>query len=111
MTFPYEETGKRILELRKERKLTREKLAEAADISVQFLADIEKGRKNMTVTTLRKLSAALTVSADYIINGDKNITLDTETELSEIFCTIPHDKQKNALELLKIFSEAVNDDK
>ena len=67
MNYPYEETGKRIFKLRKERGLTREHLAEMADISVQFLADIEKGRKNMTVTTLRKLSSALMVSTDYIV--------------------------------------------
>ena len=45
MNYPYEETGNRIFMLRKERGLTRERLAEMADISVQFLADIEKGRK------------------------------------------------------------------
>ena len=67
MNYPYEKTGNRILKLRKDRGMTREKLAELADISVQFLADIEKGRKNMTVTTLRKLSSALLVSTDYIV--------------------------------------------
>ena len=38
-----------------------EKLAELADISVQFLADIEKGRKSMTILTLKKIAAALLV--------------------------------------------------
>ena len=69
MEYPYAETGARILQLRKERALTREQLAERADISVQFLADIEKGKKNMSVTTLRKLALALQISTDYIVNG------------------------------------------
>ena len=63
------EVGQRITELRKKRGYTREKLAEFADISVQFLADIEKGRKGMTVNTLRKIAATLNVSTDYIVNG------------------------------------------
>ena len=37
------EVGARITELRKQRGYTREKLSELADVSVQFLADIEKG--------------------------------------------------------------------
>ncbi len=107
MDFPYEETGKRILELRKKANLTREKLAEAADISVQFLADIEKGRKNMTVTTLRKLSAALMTSADHIINGSNDLSNDIESELKDIFISIPDEKHEQALKLLKVFAEAV----
>ena len=49
--------------------MTRERLAEYADISVQFLADIETGRKGMTVQTLRKLALALHCSADDLVFG------------------------------------------
>ena len=69
MSDQNKEVGKRITELRLERGYTREKLSELADVSVQFLADIEKGRKSMTVATLRKISAALLVSTDYIVSG------------------------------------------
>ena len=72
MNYPYVETGKRILKLRQSREMTREQLAEKAEISVQFLADIEKGRKNMTITTLRNLATALLVTTDFIVNGDEN---------------------------------------
>lgn len=51
------EVGARITELRKQRGYTREKLSELADVSVQFLADIEKGRKSMTVATLKRIAA------------------------------------------------------
>lgn len=46
--------GRRISGIRKERGYTQEKLAELADISVQFLSDIENDKKNMTVKTLKK---------------------------------------------------------
>ena len=45
--------GRRLRCRREELALTRKKLAECAEISVQFLADIETGRKGMTVQTLR----------------------------------------------------------
>ena len=75
MNYPYIETGNRILQLRKSKNLTREQLAERAGISVQFLADIERGRKNMTVTTLRNLASALWVTTDFIVNGDENANM------------------------------------
>ena len=63
------EIGQRLRALREEKSLSREKLAEADDISVQFLADIETGRKGMTVQTLRKLVLALHCTADDIVFG------------------------------------------
>lgn len=59
--------GQRLRDIREARSLTRERLAEYADISVQFLADIETGRKGMTAQTLRKLALALHCSADAIV--------------------------------------------
>lgn len=67
--------GKRIREIREYQHLTREQLAEQADISVQFLADIEVGRKSMSINTLFKLSNALHVSNDYLILGTDNSSL------------------------------------
>lgn len=63
------EIGLRLRSLREEKSLTRERLAEYADISVQFLADIETGRKGMTVQTLRKLATSLHCSTDAIVFG------------------------------------------
>ena len=63
------EIGLRLRGMREQRALTRERLAEYADISVQFLADIETGRKGMTVQTLRKLALALHCSADDLVFG------------------------------------------
>lgn len=63
------EIGLRVRALREQQSLSRERLAEAANLSVQFLADIETGRKGMTVLTLRKLAVALRCSADELIFG------------------------------------------
>ena len=109
MNYPYEETGKRIFKLRKERGLTREHLAEMADISVQFLADIEKGRKNMTVTTLRKLSSALMVSTDYIVNGSKDPDASEDEDVLFLYRSLSPENQHRALRILGAFAEAIND--
>ena len=84
---------------------TREKLAELADISVQFLADIEKGRKSMTVNTLRQIAAMLNVSTDYIVNG---ITPSVpQDEIAITLASLNDDARTHAEQLLVIFAEAL----
>lgn len=100
------EVGQRITELRKKRSYTREKLAEFADISVQFLADIEKGRKGMTVNTLRKIAATLNVSTDYIVNGT-HLTAPGD-ELTAMLASMSDDARKHAEQLLMVYTEALN---
>lgn len=63
------EIGERIKKKRKSLKMTREELAEIVDISPQFLANIECGKKGMSFTTLKNLCFALGTSCDYIILG------------------------------------------
>lgn len=61
--------GQRVRDNRELLHMTREALAEKADISVSFLQQIESGNQNMTTNTLYKLCPALGVSADYLIFG------------------------------------------
>ncbi len=97
------DVGNRILTLRRDRGYSREKLSELADISAQFLADIEKGNKSMTVATLRKLSSALNVSTDYIVYGiEKKSRI---YEVASIVDGLPEDEQENAIRYLRLFSE------
>ena len=102
----YADVGRRIFELRKKNKLTREQLAEKADISVQFLADIEKGRKNMSVTTLRKLSSALLVTTDHIVFGENEDAL-RESELLCLCGKVPPEYRSHAVKLLRVFLDAL----
>ncbi len=103
------EVGARITELRRRRGYTREKLSELSDVSVQFLADIEKGRKSMTISTLRKISAALLSTTDYIVNGTPD--RDGNSAILSIINTIPDKNKKQAEIILTAFAEAVEQNK
>ena len=61
--------GGRIKGLRLERKMTREELAEAAELSASFLYEIETGKKGFSAYTLENLARALDVQTDYILLG------------------------------------------
>ena len=59
--------GQKIQSLRKERGMTQEALAEAAEISVPHLSHIETGSKGAGVETLVRIAAALGVTADRLL--------------------------------------------
>ncbi len=92
--------GQRIRQIRTFQKLSREKLAEKANISTQFLADIETGKKGMTVTTLKKLCDALRVSADSIIFGTEGDSADNH--LSAMLSSVPANKKEELMEIIQM---------
>lgn len=98
------EVGERILYARQEKKMTREKLAELSDISVQFLSDIEKGRKSMTITTLRNICNSLNLSADYVINGTCRNKYDG---IIALLGKLSDDELKQSEKLLEVFTDAI----
>lgn len=65
------QVGRRVRAMRLARGMTMAALAEAADMSVQYISEIEHGKKSMTLEKLRNLTAALDVSADYLLFGDR----------------------------------------
>lgn len=62
MTDVIRRVGARLRQLRHDRKLTQEQLAEAAGLSYKFIGEIERGIGNPTLTTLAALANALSVS-------------------------------------------------
>lgn len=103
-----QETGERIFKMRKKRGYTREKLAELANVSVQFLADIERGHKSMTVKTLRRIASALNVTTDYIVNGSGPFS--ENAELNLMLASLSPYRRQQAEKLLAVFIETLNND-
>ena len=61
--------GVRIVERRKELKLTQEQIAERMSVSVQMISNIERGNKAIKIENLLKLCDILKTSTDYIVTG------------------------------------------
>ena len=94
------EIGKRVRKVRECQKLSRERLAEKADISTQFLSDIELGRKSMTTTTLCSISTALMVSADYLLFGTE--AEEKNTPLAEMLRSLSKEERRIAEDMLSL---------
>lgn len=61
--------GNRIREYRIENRLTQAEFAEVMDISVNFLSEVENGKKGMSQDTIYRLCKHFKLSADYILFG------------------------------------------
>lgn len=63
----------RIRKARENAGYTREKFAELIDVSVSYMAEVERGRTNVSVKTLIKICKLLGLNADYVLFGnDRN---------------------------------------
>ena len=71
----YMHSSEKIKGLRIHQGYTVEQLAEEANISTKFLYEIEAGRKGFSANVLYKISKALNVSCDYILNDSNQQTV------------------------------------
>ena len=59
----------RIRKAREDAGYTRERFAEKLDVSVSYLAELERGRTGVSVKTLIAICNLLGLSADYVLFG------------------------------------------
>lgn len=100
----WEEIGKRISTLRRERKLTQEQFGKLLGISRQYVGKIEGGQK-LSVDLICVICKKIRVSADYIIFGivDPLNNIDLLIELSSEQINI-------GFEILKKIAQFINTD-
>ena len=72
----YAALGKRVKAQRKLMGMTQEELAELAGISSSFMGHIERGTRKMSIETLVKISDALKLSCDMLLQD----SLDTDVQ-------------------------------
>jgi len=77
----------RIRKAREDLGYTREKFAEKLDVSVSYLAELERGRTGISVKMLVKVCNVLGLSADYVLFGNDRqedaLRLDTIHRIDE----------------------------
>ena len=103
ITF-FKDLGSRIATLRKESGLTQTQLGEMIGVSQQQVVSFEKGRRKVPVSALPKLSAALGVSIEDLIDvnakpGKRGPTPKIQRQLEQLQ-QLPRSKQRFVTEML-----------
>ena len=93
----------RIRNARENMGYTREKIAELLDVSVSYMAEVERGRTGISVKMLLKICEVLGLSADYILFGnerdDDNIILSKIHRIDNKYMPLLNDVISNLLVL------------
>jgi XRE family aerobic/anaerobic benzoate catabolism transcriptional regulator len=90
--------GRRVRELRQELELSRKTLAEAADVSERYLAQLESGTGNASIILLRRVASALNVRVTYLLEVD----VSTERSLVTRFIdSLPEQRLPDVMHLLE----------
>ncbi len=92
--------GKKILELRKEKGITREKLAKMIGTSGAIIGRYERDERTPSVEIAKKMAKALNVSLDYLV-GNTTLMLDNKLikKIEEIQ-SLPEEDQNHLFYLL-----------
>lgn len=101
--------GKRILDRRKQLRLTQEDLAELANITPQTVSSAELGKKALRPENIIKICAALNISTDYLLRGV--ITTDDYSRLTQKFSQLSSPQYHHLEDIADSFISAVTEHK
>lgn len=96
--------GNRIRDYRIMNRLTQASFAETVGISVNFLSEIENGKRGFSIDTLCYICSAYNISANYILFGDENTNLIMEG-IIECAKNLPDSKLDAVLEYLNALAK------
>src|SRR5699024_11398087 len=69
-----DDIGKKIKDLRIEKRFTLKELAEKTGLSASFLSQVERSKSSITLQSLSKISDAFDVSRSYFFSDEDNET-------------------------------------
>ena len=96
------EIGQRLRKRRQELHLTREKMAELADIGTGYYGQLEVGTSQMSIDTLIKISQAMHLPMEYIIFGSGYESGDASA-VTDLLTRCTPRELKLAEDVLKLF--------
>lgn len=112
MTLNHYSIGKRIQQLRKEKQITQEQLAESVNLSVVQISYIENGRSRLSLDSLVNIATVLDASTDEILFGFVRQNTDSRyAEYLDFFADCDKTEQRILLENARRLREILRNEK
>ena len=101
--------GVNIREIRKQKRLTQEELAEKCELQTSYLAGVERGDRNITLQTLEKIAKGLEVNAKQLLELESPLNkLPLEkNDLVRMFSNYLEDKSEKEIKLIIDIAKSV----
>ena len=97
-----QEIGRRIKEIRKQKKIPQEKLAEMIGISPNYMSALERGAYNIKLELLVQIIDCLDITADDLFRDViKNGYVNRTSRLSDEIEKLPDDEQQRIYEVIE----------
>ena len=93
--------GSRVRMMRQSLHITAESLAEAAGITVQYLNELERGKKCMSSLILYKMAQKLNCTCDYLMSGESQISPLCDSAIRRMQEMMPIEREMMADVLIK----------
>jgi len=107
------EIGKRVRQYRLNKGLTQEKLAELSGLDQSYIGQMERGEKNITLSTLMKITNAMTISvSEFTAEIEGTVEEEKRSTLSEIYQLLlcsDEEVRQAALEIYKVLTRVSED--
>lgn len=95
--------GQRIRELRNEKMLTQEYIANAVNVNVSHISNIETNKVKVSLTLLVRICNVLGTTIDYVLEHEYHSSDSAmEQELINIFKDLEREKQETLLRIAKV---------
>lgn len=98
--------GEQVRMARERARVTQETLVERAEVSPQYISDMERGVVGVSLTTLRKLCRILNVSSDQLLFGTE--TTDRGTILANACSELTEEQFVILTDVVRSFVRVVN---
>lgn len=112
MDTKLQELGARVREARSRLDLNQNELAEKAQLHPTYISQIENGKANMSVDVLIRLTEALQVSADWLLQADvPSVNALQVNEVVDLLADCSQAEMKAILKMIKEFKTAIRSTK
>lgn len=108
MDTKLQELGARVREARSRLDLNQNELAEKAQLHPTYISQIENGKANMSVDVFMRLTEALQVSADWLLQADvPSVNALQSNEVVDLLSDCSQTEMKAILKMIKEFKTAI----
>lgn len=112
MDTKLQELGARVREARSRLDLNQNELAEKAQLHPTYISQIENGKANMSVDVFMRLTEALQVSADWLLQADvPSVNALQINEVVDLLSDCSQTEMKAILKMIKEFKIAIRSTK
>ncbi len=108
MALDYKLMGNRLKEVRMQKGLTQENLAEALNVSIAYVCRIETGKTRLNLKRLNQICGILDIPESYVLNGAAD---NTSSYLNLEFSNILNDCSARDKELLYKIANIIAEDR